>query len=180
MPRYRRASVPGGTYFFTLVTHGRKRILAADIGRSCLRRAFDETREQLPFEIVALCLLPDHLHCVWRLPSDDTDFSKRWARIKSLFSRYHRRESNIASSACPSRRRRREVQTWQRRFWEHLIRDEEDLRRHVDYIHYNPVKHGLVRNVRDWQWSTFHRYVRDGAYDVDWGGGVADLANAGE
>lgn len=180
MPRYRRISAPGGTYFFTLVTHRRRRILASDIGRSCLRRAFDETCDRLPFETVALCLLPDHLHCVWRLPPDDADFSSRWARIKSLFSRYYRKESHAASAVGASRQRRREVQIWQRRFWEHLIRDDEDLRRHVEYIHYNPVKHALVNEVRDWQWSTFHRYVRDRAYDADWGGSPADLVDAGE
>ena len=106
---------------------------------------------------------------MWTLPSDDNDFSKRWGLIKSGFTKRIRADIGDSQAVSASRRKRREAGIWQRRFWEHQVRNEEDYRQHMDYIHFNPVKHGLVRNVRDWPFSTFHRYVRQGIYTLDWG-----------
>jgi putative transposase len=167
MPNYRRASFPGGYYFFTVVTHQRRRFLTDEVARECLRRAWDKMQETHPFEAVALCLLPDHLHCVWKLPDGDAAFSSRWAGIKGLFSRYYLAAGGRGGQANTSRQRHREQPLWQRRFWEHQIR-ENDLQRHVDYIHYNPVKHRMVADAGDWPWSTYHRYVRRGFYPTCW------------
>ncbi len=172
MPNYRRVRLPGATYFFTLVTHKRRHLLIDDIARGCLRAAISKVRAAYPFEINAFCLLPDHLHTIWRLPEDDNDYSLRWRAIKGEFSRCLRRQGGANPSIKPSASRhiRGETAIWQRRFWEHLIRDEKDFKRHLDYIHFNPVKHGLVDSVIDWPWSSFHRYVREGVYPADWGG----------
>lgn len=174
MPRYRRVCVPGGTYFFTVVTHKRRPIFSDDGVRALLRRAIEETRQRRPFEVVAMCLLPDHLHCIWSLPEDDCDYSTRWSCIKGAFTRKYlarcRRVGQAPPYANPSRRRTGEAAVWQRRFWGHLVTDEDELSAIVDYIHYNPVKHGLATRVADWPWSTFERYVKDGVYDLDWGG----------
>jgi putative transposase len=120
-----------------------------------------------PFGIDAAVVLPEHLHCIWTLPAEDSDYSMRWRLIKSFFSRQCGDEVRAEISA--SRRRKKEQAVWQRRFWEHCIRDQRDWVRHVEYIHYNPVRHGLVRAPRDWQYSSFHKYVREGKYDVMWG-----------
>ena len=117
-----------------------------------------EVQSTYPFNIDAWVLLPEHLHCIWTLPEGDTDFSKRWGLIKADFSK------KLIRSATP---------IWQNRFWEHLIRDDRDLQRHLDYIHYNPVKHGLVDSPKDWPSSTFHRYVEKGLYPANWGEGVS-------
>ncbi|MBN1888999.1 MAG: transposase, partial [Thermoflexales bacterium] len=110
---------------------------------------------------------PDHLHCIWTLPEDDSDFSIRWRLIKSAFTRKcNMPQPTVLSS---SRQHKGEQAVWQRRFWEHRIRDETDFIRHVEYIHYNPVKHSLVKAPRDWEYSSFHRFVREGAYDQAWG-----------
>jgi len=167
--RYRRADKQGGTYFFTVVTENRRRFLLDDLARRCLRRAWLEIREHRPFRLEAICLLPDHLHCIWQLPIGDSDFSSRWGGIKALFSRYYLQQGGSEGKRSLSRQRSGEAAIWQRRFWEHLIRDQEDYNRHMDYIHYNPIKHGLVSCVADWPWSTFHRYVKKGVYDVEWG-----------
>jgi len=165
MTSYRRARFEGGYYFFTVVTLKRRTFLTDELARACFRAAWEETRRRSYFEVVALCLLlPDHIHCIWKLPEDDRDFSLRWSRIKSGFTR---RYLNFGGEECIqtfSRNIKRERGVWQRRFWEHQIRDVEDLQRHVDYVHYNPVKHGLVEQVEDWPWSTYHRYVREGIY----------------
>ncbi|MBB3104670.1 REP-associated tyrosine transposase [Azomonas macrocytogenes] len=170
MSGYRRATVPGGTYFFTVVTERRQPILNnADI-RQALREAIVLVRETLPFRIDGWVLLPDHLHAMWTLPEGDADFSSRWQRIKR-----HVTHSCGATYARPDyltpRRIAKQCGTlWQHRFWEHLIRDEQDFRRHLDYLHGNPLKHGLVERVADWPWSSFHRWVRQGVYPNDWGG----------
>jgi putative transposase len=130
-----------------------------------LRRAFRTTRHERPFSIDAIVVLPGHLRVVMTLPSDDADFSGRWKRIKSLFTRYV-----VAHGLEYRRNRRGEYALWQRRFWEHTIRDDADLARHIDYVHYNPVKHGLVSQVNDWPHSSFHRYVKLGVLPKDWGG----------
>ncbi|NOZ21468.1 MAG: transposase [Planctomycetes bacterium] len=169
MPDYLRAYVPGGTFFFTVVTFGRMHFFTDDLARATLRLAWKRVQSERPFDLQALCLLPDHLHCVWVLPEGDSDYSTRWAEIKGLFTRHFCAQGGREGQRNPSRRRRREAAVWQRRFWEHVVRDEEDFEKHVDYIHFNPVKHGYVQRAKDWPWSTFHRYVRDGLYDEDWG-----------
>jgi len=163
MTHYRRAHVPGATYFFTVnLVDRRSTLLTARI--EDLRAAVRYTRQRHPFVIDAMTILPEHLHAVWTLPPDDADFPLRWRLIKSHFSRRmphgeHRRASRIAK--C-------ERGIWQRRYWEHLIRDEDDLRRCVDYTHFNPVKHGHAKRVSDWPYSTFHREVREGRLPMDW------------
>jgi len=164
MTDYRRATVEGGCYFFTVVTYDRREFLTEPLARSCLRDAWKQARQQSPFEVVAVCSLPDHLHCVWRLPEDDCDFSLRWARIKAVFTRQYLAGGGAELTQGRSRTGKRERGIWQRRFWEHRIRDATDLRHHIDYIHYNPVKHGLVTQVEDWPWSSYHRFARTGDY----------------
>ncbi|MDJ0674578.1 MAG: transposase [Calothrix sp. MO_167.B42] len=165
--KYRRAKTPGATYFFTLVTHHRCRILCELENINLLREAFRYVMKKHPFKIDAIMILPDHLHCLWTLPENDADFSTRWRLIKSYFSRkcehYYQDQINL------SRRKKKEKGIWQRRFWEHQIMDDRDFVNHVEYIHYNPVHHGLVNAPKDWQYSSFHRYVEAGVYDVLWG-----------
>jgi putative transposase len=168
MVRYRRHFVPGGTFFFTVTLRDRcSSHLTTHI--SVLRNAFRLARQERSFAIDAIVVLPDHLHTIWTLPDGDPDFSGRWRRIKAHFSR------NVAA-AEPSIKRNAsgEYDLWQSRFWEHTIRDDIDFARHVDYIHFNPVKHGLVSRVRDWAFSSFHAYVREGLLPADWAGGAAD------
>ena len=169
MPNYRRWYVPGGTYFFTAVTFERRPWLTSEEARPLLRTVIQEIRGQWPFEIVAWVLLPDHLHTVWTLPSGDSNYSQRWSLIKERFTKRHLAAGGCEGVRNRSRRRHRERAVWQRRFWEHTVRDEDDLAHCVDYIHWNPVKHGVVSRVCDWPWSTFHRFVAAGQYDIDWG-----------
>jgi putative transposase len=226
---YRRVRQPGGAYFFTLVTHERRPLFAEERCRALLRTAIDEARKRRPFAIEAICLLPDHLHAIWKLPDGDSDYSTRWAQIKGRFSHdwlaagdamgespgggaarvggerppytcgamgespgggaarvgaerppyadrtdaiYVGDPSNVGWAIGPrgqSRTSRREAPVWQRRFWEHALRDEEDYLRHVEYIHFNPVKHGLAARPMDWEWSSFRRYVREGLFEPTWG-----------
>jgi putative transposase len=168
MTNYRRNFVPGGSFFFTVnLAERRRRLLTTHI--DLLRGAFRHVRRHHPFQIEAIVVLPDHLHAVWTLPQDDADFARRWRLIKSTFS--HGLPSGERISA--SRARKGERGIWQRRYWEHTLRDEADFERHVDYIHFNPVKHGHVHRVRDWPHSSFHRMVRLGIYLFDWAGDVA-------
>lgn len=167
MVQYRRNLVPGGTYFFTVALDDRRsRALVEHI--DALRKAFRTARTERPFAIDAIVILPEHLHTIMTLPHDDADFSGRWRRIKSLFTR------QIAGAEGIKANRKGEYALWQRRFWEHTVRDEDDFARHVDYIHFNPVKHGHASRVRDWPYSSFHRYVRQGSLLEDWGGGGND------
>jgi putative transposase len=181
MPNYRRAIVPGGTFFFTVVTWQRRPVLCNPDLRAALREAITNVRGTHPVTIDAWVLLHDHLHCVWTLPDGDGDFAVRWAMIKRFVTRRTGFSGGGAQSApyearphCVSRSRlkRHEGRLWQRRFWEHQVRDLADLKRCLDYLHWNPVKHGLVARVADWPYSTFHRWVNDGMYPVDWGGEV--------
>jgi putative transposase len=172
MPEYRRLYVPGGTYFFTVVTADRRPILTTDLGRRCLREAIDEVQVEAPFDVFALVLLPDHLHCVWTLPPGDADFSARWADVKAAFTKRFLAGGGTEAPISESRRKKGERGVWQRRFWEHLVRDGDELKRCVDYVHINPLRHGLVRGVRDWPWSTFHRFVVGGEYSENWGTGI--------
>jgi putative transposase len=169
MSRYRRLKVEGGTFFFTVTLADRSSdLLVREVDR--LRTAYRSVQRRFPFQTIAVCILPDHLHAIWSLPTDDADFSTRWSLIKSDFSR-----GLPAPARSISKLARREKGIWQRRFWEHSIRDDEDLSRHIDYIHLNPVKHGLVSCVADWPHSSFHRYVERGEFPSDWGGDLRDV-----
>lgn len=149
MPDYRRLYAPGGTYFFTVNLRDRSSdLLVREI--DVLRAAWRDVATKRPFETVAAVVLPEHLHAIWRLPEDDDDFSTRWSLIKAGFTRR-------LGAASKSVGRKRERNIWQRRFWEHLIRDDEDMAAHIDYVHGNPVKHGLVADMGDWPYSTLHR-----------------------
>jgi putative transposase len=175
MPNYRRAFVPGGCWFFTAnLLDRRSDLLTKEI--AALRRATRRTHERHPFQMDAFVILPDHIHAIWTLPSGDADFSLRWRLIKIEFSKSIPRTERL-SEVC---RARGERGIWQRRFWEHLIRDEEDYRRHVEYCYINPVKHGLVGRVVDWPFSSFHRDVAAGLFPQDWAGEVDTLGDFGE
>jgi len=161
----------GGTFFFTVVTYHHLPILSTDTARKILHRSWMDTTKRFPFETIAICLLPDHLHCIWRLPEEDNNYSVRWKEIKRLFTKEYLREIGPGEERNISHQKRHEAAIWQRRFWEHTILDEEDLETHLDYIHYNPIKHGYVTKAVDWEWSSFNRYVEKGIYDKDWIGG---------
>jgi len=173
MTAYRRNFVPGGCFFFTVnLADRRSKLLTEHV--DVLRSAFRETRERHPFTIDALVILPDHLHAVSTMPEDNRNFATRWRLIKSTFSR----SFGAGEAISASRAAKRERGIWQRRYWEHTIRDEDDFARHIDYVHINPVKHGLVTRVRDWPYSSFHRMVRLGIYPGDWAGNVAEFAGS--
>jgi putative transposase len=166
MVRYRRNRIEGGRFFFTLTLADRRSTALVD-HVATLRAAFRVTRQERPFAIDAIVVLPDHLHAILTLPADDADFPARWRRIKEYFS-----ARLLHSGTNLKRHANGELALWQRRYWEHTIRDDDDFSRHVDYIHYNPVKHRLVRRVRDWPHSSFHLYVRRGVLPQDWAGDV--------
>jgi putative transposase len=166
MARYYRNYVSGGTFFFTVVTQQRQRFLTKSESRKLLREALQSVRRQWAFTIIALVLLPEHLHTVWTLPEGDDNYSLRWQKVKERFTRGYSVQISKTSIRRP---RSGERDVWQPRFWEHTCKDERDVKRCVDYIHYNPLKHGLVSRVRDWPWSTFHRFVKLGEYTNDWG-----------
>jgi len=164
MPNYRRAFIPGGTYFFTvnLLQRHDNNLLIQEI--SLLRNTVQHVRKKYPFKIDAWVVLPDHLHCIWTLPLGDSDFSVRWRLIKSGFSRALPKTEKISKVRAVAGERG----IWQRHYWEHLIRDDLDYQRHVDYVHVNPLKHGYVHHVADWPYSTFHKYVEQGIYLPNW------------
>lgn len=164
MRTYTRTRIPGATYFFTVTLAERQGndLLIKHI--DVLRDAFRVVQQAHPFVIEAAVVLPEHLHCLWQLPPGDDDFPKRWRLIKAYFSRMLPRDERVSAS----RMRKGERGIWQRRYWEHVIRDERDLRHHLDYIHYNPVKHGLVEHAMDWPYSSLHRFVARGLYPADW------------
>jgi len=156
--QYRRFYQQGARYFFTVVTGNRAPLLIENIVR--LRAAFRLCLLRYPFEIEAIVVLPDHLHTIWRLPEGDANFSKRWMVIKRKFS-----AGLPPHTVSHSKSKKREKGVWQRRFWEHCIRNENDWRRHVDYIHFNPVKHGYVSEPQEWLYSSFNQAVRKGWYE---------------
>ena len=176
MSRYRRLKIEGGAFFFTLALADRSgNLLIREIER--LWRAFASAQQRSPFQTIAICVLPDHLHALWQLPESDANYALRWSLIKSGFSR----GLPAVTARSASKIAKREKGIWQRRYWEHAIRGDADLERHVDYIHYNPVKHGLVTRVVDWPHSSFHRYVAEGLLPEDWGGNANSLSgNFGE
>jgi putative transposase len=152
-----------------VVTHRRRPLLGTALGRRSLRRAIETVRERHPFEIPALVLLPDHLHMIWTLPRGSVRYSVRWRRIKEEFTKEFLAGGGREGDRSVSRQKRKERGVWQRRFWEHLIDSEDDFERHLEYIHYNPVKHGLVDSPVDWPYSSFHRWVERGVYPAGWG-----------
>jgi putative transposase len=156
MPNYKRF-YSGNIVFFTVVTHRRISVLTGEAARESLRNAINNCREAYPFVIEAWVLLPDHLHCIWDLPECDLNYSRRWAIIKRKFTQ------GLTDRIPPY---------WQNRFWAHIITDEKDFENHINYIHYNPVKHGLVERARDWQWTSLHRLIEEGKYPAQWGEGV--------
>ena len=173
---YRRAWHKGGTYFFTVNCLQRKNndLLVRNI--DLLREVIVKVKKAHPFTIHAWVVLPDHMHCVIELPEGDADFATRWMLIKMLFSRSLPKNERLSKT----RIQRRERGIWQRRYWEHLIKNEADYQAHMDYVHINPVKHGLVKQVKDWPYSTFHRLVAQGIYPHDWAGGMdGELAYEG-
>jgi putative transposase len=173
MPNYRRAWHPGGTYFFTvnLLERTGNDLLVRHI--TLLREAVRKVKTQYPFTIHAWVVLPEHLHCVIELPDGDSDFAVRWRLIKIYFSKSLPKTERLSAT----RVRRGERGIWQRRYWERLIRDERDFSAHMDYVHINPLKHGLVQRVMDWPYSTFHSLVQDGLYPENWAGDEIDLLN---
>jgi putative transposase len=168
MPNFRRNRAPGGTFFFTVVTAGRVPLFLEESARTLLGQILRRERVTRPFSIDAIVLLPDHLHAIWTLPPRDFDFATRWASIKSGFTREWLAFGNCDQVVLPGQRREGRRGIWQPRFIEHTIRNEDDLIQHVDYVHFNPVKHGLVQCPREWNWSSFARYVRLGDYPIDW------------
>lgn len=171
MPEYRRAQVPGGTFFITIVTYQRSKIFINPRARELLHQAWLDVEKRFPFITVAICLLPDHIHALITLPEGNSNFSIRIREIKRFFTKAYLAEIGSSKPRNQSRIKKDEATVWQRRFFEHTIRDGRDLETHINYIHYNPVKHGLVDNMEEWKWSSFHRYVKNGFYPENWGGG---------
>lgn len=170
MSNYRRSKTPGGCYFFTVVTYKRQCLLTHPEARQILREVINKVKEEYPFKIDAWVLLPEHIHCIWTLPAGDYDFSKRWGLIKAGFSNQAKSFFYRTDLINKSKQKHRESTIWQRRFWEHEIRDQNDFNQHLDYIYWNPVKHDQVSCVKDWPYSSFHRDVKKGLYFADWGG----------
>lgn len=190
MPKYRRAIVPGGTFFFTIVTYARKPIFADPNAIAMLGTVLRESKQRWPMTIDAIVLLPDHLHTIWTLPSGDGEYSKRIGWIKKEFTKRWLKFGGSDTPVSPSKKRERRRGIWQPRFWEHTIQDDRDFDHHFDYIHWNPVKHQHVTCPKDWGPSSFHRWVAYGHYSLEWGctsnsvdlppGGVASVTEAGE
>ncbi len=190
MSNYRRQFDPGGMFFFTVVTAGRWCLFLDERARLYLRNAIRIEQAEHPFDLIAIALLPNHLHCIWKLPEADSDYSSRWSRIKRRVTKQWIAAGGDEAAISKTRHERRERGVWQKRFWEHRVRDEEDMIRHVNHIHYNPVKHGLVHCAHAWVHSSFHRWVKEGYYRQDWlcdcGGGrvgvpdFAQISVAGE
>jgi len=171
---YRRVYIEGGCYFFTVVTEKRRKIFSEDDNVKRLRAAFKTVMQKRPFVIDAAVVLPDHLHFIWTLPEYDSDYSTRWRLIKSAFIKQYP-DKFIVQNA--NRKKKKQQELWQHRGWEHCLRDKRDFQQHIDYIHYNPVKHGLVKRASDWQYSSIHRYIKSGMLDKNWGEGAMNFAD---
>lgn len=163
--KYRRADTKGASYFFTVNLANRKNTLLVD-NVDVLRESIRLVMQRHPFTIDAMVIMPEHLHAIITLPEGDNEYAKRWSLIKSNFSRQIPKTEHVSAS----RASKNERGIWQRRYWEHLIRDDRDFETHVNYIHYNPVKHGYVQQAADWPYSSIHRYIRSGVISVNWGG----------
>ena len=168
MPNYRRIYIPGSTVFLTWVTYRRTRLFHQSRNVTLLRQAVRQTKTEAPFDIVAAAILPEHIHFIWRLPDGDSNYSRRVGRIKVLFTRALRGKNAQLENITQSRRKHRESNVWHRRFWERTVRSERELTGYLDYIHLNPVKHGLVRCPHLWPYSSFDKWVHKGHYRRDW------------
>jgi len=175
MRTYIRQKTPGATYFFTLTLQDRSARTFVDHVED-LRTAFRDVRARHPFDIDAMVVLPEHLHSIWTLPEGDADYATRWMLVKQAFTQ----RLEVLGVSSPAKGTKGERALWQRRFWEHQIRNEDDFARHVDYIHFNPVKHGWVLRAGDWPYSSLHRYVREGKMMKDWGISAAIEGTFGE
>jgi putative transposase len=169
MAEYRRWYQPGGTFFFTVVTYQRHRLFDKSAARELLGRVMREVADDRHYSTVAIVLLPDHLHCLWCLPPGDTDYADRWKEIKSRFTKRWLAVGGVDHPVSTSQAAHGRRGVWQRRYFEHMVRDEDDLARCCDYIHFNPVKHGYAACPWDWPWSSFRRFVNAGDYQADWG-----------
>ena len=175
MSDYIRYRIPGGCYFFTVNLQERDKTLLVD-HIDLLRESVRDCKQKRPFHIDAWVVLPEHMHCMWTMPADDMDYSNRWKIIKTHFSKgLPKLEPRTRNQI-----KRGERSIWQRRYWEHAIRNDQDYAAHFDYIHYNPVKHGWVDNVIDWPYSSFHRCIEKGLYPVDWASNINDDLQVGE
>ena len=170
MSNYRRVKIPGATHFFTLVMYERSPLLCQEGVPEALQKIMEGVQEEVPFTIKALVILPDHLHSILALPEGSADYSRIWALIKLRFTKQMGTRFGSDESMSSSRAARHDGTIWQRRFWEHMIRDQPDFNSHFHYVHFNPVKHGLARRPADWPHSTFHTFVKEGLYPSDWGG----------
>ncbi len=168
MPNWRRAIVPGGTFFFTIVTDQRRPIFQSAVARTLLGRIMRECQATHPFEVLAIALLPDHLHAIWSLPSGDTAYSARWQWIKTQFTQRWLAQGGQDHPVTQGRKLDGRRGVWQPKFWEHTIDGDKDFDNHFDYIHFNPVKHGYCECPKDWPWSSFHRWVQKGVYPENW------------
>ena len=168
MSNYRRVYVPGGTYFFTIITYQRQPLFGDRNNVILLRSATAKVKSEMPFNIIGAVILPEHIHFIWSLPEGDTNYSQRVGRLKVLFTKSLQGSNNLPQNVSLSRKKHRESNVWQRRFWEHTIRDERDFNAHLDYIHYNPVKHGYVSCPHLWEFSSFHSWVKKDAYPLEW------------
>lgn len=177
MADYRRWRVEGGTYFFTLVAHSRANLFSDPVAKAILGKVFRECIQNWPFSMPAVVLLPDHLHAIWTLPPGDAGYPARWGWIKKEFTKRWLAQGGTEQPVSEARQLRGDHGVWQPRYWEHTIEDEHDFDRHFDYAHYNPVKHGHVTRVCDWPESSFHRWVRAGVYDPDWGSSGLDFSD---
>jgi putative transposase len=162
MVRYRRSRIAGGTFFFTVNSEDRSRTLLID-HVDMLRRIVLSLKSESPFAIEAMAVLPDHFHAVWTMPPNDADYARKLQLIKARFTK-----CLLDQNVPIAKDRRGEYRLWQRRFWEHTIRDERDFEAHVNYVHINPVKHGCVTRAVDWPYSTIHRFVKRGILPADW------------
>ncbi len=163
MVHYRRSFIKGASYFFTLTLNDRTKTYLTDYIND-LKAAMQIVKKTRPYHTQALVILPEHLHAIWKLPENDSDYATRWRLIKRTFTKMLKKHGlplkNNDRGAC---------NIWQSRYWEHTIRDERDLENHINYIHFNPVKHHYVTCAKDWPYSTFHEYVRQGILDENWG-----------
>jgi putative transposase len=186
MPQYRRAYIPGSTVFLTVATYDRTALFTTPDNIIYLRQALKTVLVEMPFQFIAGVVLPEHLHFLWTLPENDSNYSRRIGRMKVLFTQALRGKRCLPTTVSRSRQKHRESDVWQRRFWEHTIQDEVDFQRHFDYLHFNPVKHQLVQCPREWEISSFHRWVDRGIYTPDWGcreeekGQMMDISLGGE
>ena len=168
MPNWRRTIVPGGTFFFTVVTDKRRPIFETAVARKLLGNAIRDCQAAHPFEVVAVVLLPDHLHAIWNMPTGDANYSARWQWIKTQFTKRWLESGGTECEVSQGRKIDGRRGVWLPKFWEHHIDDDNDFDRHFDYIHFNPVKHGLCECPKDWPWSSFHRWVRRDVYAENW------------